>query len=155
LTSFIAFSNSCRGTRSTTSPYISMKRRRQSFANRSPKSAARPFTVRDVRPRFRIVSIIPGMDERAPERTETRSGLLGRRQSACRRRARGARAPDIDLGADAVEARAAGDVGAHRRLDRKSGRHRDAQGRHLREARALAAESLLAEARALGDTVTE
>ena len=33
--------------------------------------------MRDVNPRFRIVSIIPGIDERAPERTETSSGFVG------------------------------------------------------------------------------
>jgi hypothetical protein len=77
LTSVIAFSNSWRGTRSTTSPYISRNRRRQSSAKRSPDIAERPGTVRVVRPRFRIVSIIPGIELRAPERTETRSGLRG------------------------------------------------------------------------------
>ncbi len=77
LTSFMPFSKSCRGTRSTTSPYISTKRRRQSKAKRSPERRARPATVREVRPRLRIVSIIPGMEERAPERTETRSGFSG------------------------------------------------------------------------------
>ena len=55
--------------------YIWMKRRRQSSANRSPGAAARPATAAVVRPRFRIVSIIPGIEDRAPDRTETRSGF--------------------------------------------------------------------------------
>ena len=59
----------------TTSPYIWRKRRRQSSAKRSPAAAARPLIVARFKPRFRIVSIIPGIEERAPERTETSSGL--------------------------------------------------------------------------------
>ena len=61
----------------------------------------------------------------------------------------------LDLRADSVEARAARHVGADRRLDREARRHRDAEGRHLGEARALAAECFLAEAGALGGAVSE
>ena len=65
-------------TSSTTSPYISRKRRRQSSAKRSPDARREALArVVDVRPRFRIVSIIPGIEERAPDRTETSSGSLG------------------------------------------------------------------------------
>ena len=34
-----------------------------------------PATVPSLRPRLSTVSIIPGMDSRAPERTDTSSGL--------------------------------------------------------------------------------
>ena len=61
---------------STTSEYIWMKRRYESNANRSSADSARPCTVSSLRPRLRIVSIMPGIDARAPERTETRSGFL-------------------------------------------------------------------------------
>jgi hypothetical protein len=44
---------------------------------RSPDAAARPSTVSSLRPRLRTVSIIPGMETRAPERTETSSGSAG------------------------------------------------------------------------------
>ena len=37
---------------------------------------ARPCTVSSLRPRLRTVSIMPGIEARAPERTETSSGLL-------------------------------------------------------------------------------
>ena len=53
------------------------KRRCESHAKRSsPERAARPRTVSSFRPRFRTVSSIPGIDSRAPERTDTSSGSL-------------------------------------------------------------------------------
>ena len=59
----------------TTSPYIWMKRRYESQAKRSLLVlAARPATASSFRPRFRIVSIMPGIDARAPERTDSSSG---------------------------------------------------------------------------------
>ena len=62
-------------TPSTTLPNIWMKRRKLSHANRSsPLVAASPSTVSSFRPRFSTVSIMPGIDTRAPERTETSSG---------------------------------------------------------------------------------
>ena len=39
--------------------------------------AASPFTVESFNPRLSIVSIMPGIDIAAPERTDTRSGLSG------------------------------------------------------------------------------
>src|SRR3990172_7350117 len=36
-----------------------------------------PPTLASLRPRFRTVSIMPGIDTRAPDRTDTRSGLAG------------------------------------------------------------------------------
>ena len=59
----------------TTSPYICTKRRYESHAKRAlPALAARPSTASSLRPRFRIVSIMPGIDARAPERTDSSSG---------------------------------------------------------------------------------
>ena len=59
----------------TTSPYICTKRRYESQAKRSlPALAARPATASSLRPRLRIVSIMPGIEARAPERTDSSSG---------------------------------------------------------------------------------
>ena len=67
-----------RGTPSTTVPYIWTRRRYASQAKRaSPVSAARPSTVCAFSPMLRTVSIIPGIENLAPERQETRSGLAG------------------------------------------------------------------------------
>ena len=63
---------------STTSPYIWIRRRYESFAKRAlPVRSARPRTASSFRPRLRIVSIIPGIETAAPERTETSSGSAG------------------------------------------------------------------------------
>ena len=43
-------------------------------ARRCPSSCASPSTASSFRPRLRIVSIIPGIETAAPERTETSSG---------------------------------------------------------------------------------
>jgi hypothetical protein len=40
-----------------------------------PVDAARPSTATSFSPRFRIVSIIPGIETAAPERTDTSSGF--------------------------------------------------------------------------------
>ena len=45
--------------------------------------AASPSTASSFRPRLRIVSIIPGIEIAAPERTETSSGFVAGRRSAC------------------------------------------------------------------------
>ena len=61
---------------STTSPYICTKRRYESHAKRAlPVLRIRPSTTSSFKPRLRIVSIIPGMEARAPERTETNNGF--------------------------------------------------------------------------------
>jgi hypothetical protein len=65
-------------TPSTTSEYIWMKRRYESYAKREFLLArSSPTTVRSLSPRLRIVSIMPGMENAAPERTLTSSGFLG------------------------------------------------------------------------------
>jgi hypothetical protein len=57
---------------------IATKRARQLAANASlPEAAARPAVVSVVSPRFRIVSIMPGMETGAPDRTLTSSGSPG------------------------------------------------------------------------------
>src|ERR1700674_4671003 len=56
---------------------------------------------------------------------------------------------------DAVEARSVREVRAHARLDRESGRDGDAERGHFRQAGALPAERLLAEAGSLRLPVSE
>jgi adenylate kinase family enzyme len=59
----------------TVSPYIWISRRYESKAKRAfPVRSASPFTATSPRPTLRIVSIIPGIEIAAPERTDTRSG---------------------------------------------------------------------------------
>jgi hypothetical protein len=71
-------SKRCPSTPSTTSPYIWISRRYESYAKRSlPVVFASPATASSLRPRLRIVSIIPGIETAAPERTETSSGSSG------------------------------------------------------------------------------
>ena len=61
---------------STTSPYICTKRRYESHAKRGlPVRLATASTASSFMPRLRIVSIMPGIEARAPERTDTRSGI--------------------------------------------------------------------------------
>ena len=62
-------------------------------ARRCPCVAIRPCTELSLRPRLRTVSSIPGIDSRAPERTDTSSGSSGspRRFPVCS--LAGARAP--------------------------------------------------------------
>ena len=59
----------------TTSPYICTKRRYESHANLAlPDFSATILTASSFIPKFNTVSIIPGMDTLAPERTETKRG---------------------------------------------------------------------------------
>src|SRR5262249_33261367 len=68
-------SNSSPSMPSTILPNICTKRRYESYAKRSLSVClARPPTDRSLRPRLRTVSIIPGIENGAPERTETSSG---------------------------------------------------------------------------------
>ncbi len=61
---------------STTSPYICTKRRYESQANRGlPVRLATASTAWSFMPRLRMVSIMPGIEARAPERTDTSSGI--------------------------------------------------------------------------------
>ncbi len=54
-----------------------IRRRYASYTKRGfPVLAISPGIVAEQRPTFRTVSIIPGIDLRAPERTETSSGFL-------------------------------------------------------------------------------
>ena len=60
----------------TTSLNIIIKRRYESYANLSLFAArANAFTVSSFKPKFKTVSIIPGIDTRAPERTDTNNGF--------------------------------------------------------------------------------
>jgi len=68
-------SNSSPGSSRTIREYMAMNRRYESNANRSfPVCLARPSTESSLSPRLRTVSIIPGIENLAPERTETSSG---------------------------------------------------------------------------------
>ena len=63
---------------STTSPYICTNLLNESHAKRGlPEILARPSVISSLIPRLRTVSIIPGMETRAPERTENNNGLDG------------------------------------------------------------------------------
>ena len=80
--SALASSNACSkaspGTPHTVLPYIWINRRYESHAKRSlPLCAASPTTLESVNPTFSTVSIIPGMENFAPERTDTSSGSDG------------------------------------------------------------------------------
>ena len=58
-------------------PNIWTNRRYESYANRSFWVwRARPCTDSSFSPRLRTVSIIPGIENGAPERTDTRSGSV-------------------------------------------------------------------------------
>ncbi len=60
----------------TTSPYMWINRRYESQPKRSlPDLFIIPLTVLSLSPRFRTVSIMPGIDARAPDLTDTSSGL--------------------------------------------------------------------------------
>ena len=77
----IARRSCCHGSSGTSStPTIdrndSTNRRRHSSANSGSRAPSpRPRVVSSFRPRFRIVSIIPGIDTGAPDRTETSRGV--------------------------------------------------------------------------------
>ncbi len=74
---------------------------------------------------------------------------------ALARRLLDARQRRVHLGPHAVERLSPRVVVAHGRVDRESGRNRDPEGGHLGQARPLASQGLLAESRALRDTVAE
>ena len=60
----------------TTLPNSWMNRLYESHANRpSPLMLARPATVRSLRPKLSMVSIMPGIETAEPDLTETRRGL--------------------------------------------------------------------------------
>ena len=71
-------SNRCGSMSCTIRPNIWSRRRYASHAKRSFfQSVAREPTISSFTPMFRTVSIIPGIENFAPLRTETRSGFLG------------------------------------------------------------------------------
>ncbi len=58
-------------------PNICTNRRYESYAKRWLfVCLASPFTDSSLRPRFKTVSIIPGIENAAPERTDTSSGSV-------------------------------------------------------------------------------
>ena len=105
--------------------------------------APAPSTVSSLRPRLRMVSIMPGIEARAPERTETSSGLAASpKRGADRLADLGQRR--LDLGLQPVGQLAAVGVvgGADLGGDGEARRHRQAEARHLGEVGALAAEQV-------------
>ena len=73
--SSIIFSKKDLGTSITTSEYIWINLLYESYANLGlPVFFANPSTAISLRPRFRIVSIIPGIDALAPDLTDTNRG---------------------------------------------------------------------------------
>jgi hypothetical protein len=74
----ISSSKRAPGTPHTTSPNICTSRRYESHAKRGLLVlAARPSTDTSLSPRLRTVSIMPGIESRAPLRTDTSSGSSG------------------------------------------------------------------------------
>jgi Cu/Ag efflux protein CusF len=101
----------------------------------------RPCTVSSLRPRLRIVSIMPGIESRAPERTAKRSGLARLPKPLPRifsmRLMASSICASISFGSVlpcCVE------PGADLRRDGEAGRHRQPDAGHFREVRALAAD---------------
>ena len=130
---------------STTPEYIWMKRRYESSAKRSSfDDFASPCTVSSFRPRLRIVSIMPGIEARAPERTETSSGCsrspkLRPTDFSTRAEVLGDRGLQFGRIRFVVVVKVRADGGG----DREAGRHRNADVGHLGQARAFAAEDVL------------
>jgi hypothetical protein len=78
LTRLISSSKRSPFTPRTTLPNICTKRRYESHAKRSFSVLfASPWTDSSFNPRFRTVSSIPGIDSRAPDRTDTSNGSSG------------------------------------------------------------------------------
>ena len=117
----------------------------ESCAKRAlPVVRARPSTASSFRPRLRIVSIIPGIETAAPERTDTSSGSSGSPKRLPARSSSRAMCSAISSSSPSgrppvAHVRAAG-VGR----DREARRHGNAELRHLGEPDALAAEQLAA-----------
>ena len=128
----------------TTSRNIALKRCRQFLANFSlPDEAARPAVVASVRPRLRMVSIMPGIETGAPDRTLTRSGV----RRAAKRLADEPLDPSHVLPELGVQARrpAVGEIlDAGRGRDRERRRNGKAEvARHDRQVGGLATEQPL------------
>ncbi len=102
------------------------------------------------------VSIMPGIEARAPERTETSSGLPAspkRRADALLRRLE--RGFDLGLQIGRIGLAVGVEVGADLGGDGEAGRHRQAEIAHLGQVGALAAEEVLHLGPAFGPAVAE
>ena len=101
------------------------------------------------------MSIIPGIETAAPERTETRSGSAGIAEPLARRLLEPAHVRR-DLALEPRRQVTVGHVGAAGvGRDREAGRNRQPERRHLREADPLAAEQLAPTARRLVEVIDE
>jgi hypothetical protein len=115
-----------------------------------------PCTVSSLRPRLRMVSIMPGIESRDPERTAKTSGI-GEAAEAFAENLFNARDGVVDLRVDFLRQGFAVLVepGADLRGDGEAGRHRQPDAGHFREVRALAAEERLHLAVAVAAAVAE
>ena len=102
------------------------------------------------------VSIMPGMEARAPERTETSSGFCGIAEGAAGELADlGERLLDLAFELRRIGLAVVVVIGADLGGDGEARRHRQAQIGHLGEVRPLAAEQVLHPRLALGLAVAE
>ncbi len=113
-------------------------------------------TVTSLRPRLRTVSIMPGIEARAPERTDTSSGFSGSPKvlpamtPTC-----GERRLDLAVEVAGIGLAVCVVIGADLGRDGEAGGHRQAQIAHLGEVRALAAEQIAHSGLTLGLAVAE
>ena len=150
-----ARSNASAGTSQTVLPNIWINRRYESQANRSlpPACRASPATLASVRPTLRTVSIMPGIENLPPDRTETSNGSAG---SPSRRPIASsiARSRIRHLSCQRLRFGTGGEVGATGLGgDGEARRYRQAEVGHLGEVGALAAEQVLHVLVAVGEVV--
>ena len=140
---------------STILPNICTNRRYESQAKRSfDVCCASPPTETSFNPRFRTVSIMPGIENAAPERTDTSSGSTGSPSRLPVLPSRTARALRDLVHQPVGHHVARGHVRVARfGGDGESGRHRQTEVGHLGEVGALAAEEELLLLRALFERV--
>ncbi len=133
-----------------------MRRRYESHAKRaSPANSVRPSTEASLRPTLRTVSIIPGMENFAPERTDTSSGSWAsprrRPRSSSRRRKRHRDLyPQLGRQFGGLHVRATRIGG-----DREAWGHRQADIRHLGKVCALAPKQILEVPVSLAEVIDE
>ena len=129
---------------------------------RSPRRTARSACARralapteSLRPRFRTVSSMPGIDSRAPERTDTSSGSSGspRRLPVCSSSRATASSTCRSRPAGKSPVAHVGDAGLGRDREPVGDAHRAADPRHLGDVGALSAEQVAHLARPLGEVV--
>ena len=116
-----------------------------------PRSSPASRPTASLRPRLSTVSIMPGIEARAPERTETqqRIGRVAERAPGLPPD-RGDRGVDLRREIGRIGFAVGVEMGADFGRDREAGGHRQAERGHLVQVRALAAEQVLHLALAFG-----